>query len=255
MPLSRGDSRLAALYTRSIEVILRADTVMDTQTTWYQFRIEGRLGSRWASWFEGLTLRHGEGDETVLSGAIQDQAALHGVLMKIRDLGLPLIEVRRMDPGTVEGFSSRSHSHVHTEKESAMTRDEAVAYIKDVEFGYVATVGADGAPRVRPVAIKDIYGDSIYFFTFRNTRKVAEVATNPNVEVVWSKPGSMSQVRIRGTLAEETDGEIQAQFKADNPMVSRMLPPGAEGLFLLYRLSPETVEMAKTLGPYEQLAW
>ena len=136
-----------------------------------------------------------------------------------------------------------------------MNRDEAVAYIKDVEFGYLATTDADGRPRVRPVGMKDIYGDAIYFFTFRNTRKVAEITANPQVEVVWSKPGTMSQVRVSGAMVEETDPAVQAQFKADNPMVGKLLPPGAEMLFLLYKLLPDTVEAAATLAPYDQVAW
>ena len=136
-----------------------------------------------------------------------------------------------------------------------MNRDEAIAYIKEVEFGYLATVGTDNAPRVRPVGIKDVYGDALYFFTFRNTRKAAEVAANPQVEVAWSKPGTMSQVRISGTMAEEVDPAIQQRFKDDNPMVAKLLPPGAEGLFLLYRLDPQKVEAAQTLGPYTEVAW
>lgn len=136
-----------------------------------------------------------------------------------------------------------------------MTRDEVIAYVQDVEFCYLATVGADSQPRVRPVGMKTIYGNSLYFFTFGNTRKVAEIEGNPQVEVVWSKPGTMSQVRMRGTLEVEQDPAIQQRFKGDNPMVSKLLPQGAEHLFLLYRLRPEQVEMARTLGPYTEVAW
>jgi hypothetical protein len=55
------------------------------------------LSASWASWFEGLEIRH-EDDETVLAGTLADQTALHGVLMRIRDLGLPLISVSRLAP-------------------------------------------------------------------------------------------------------------------------------------------------------------
>lgn len=136
-----------------------------------------------------------------------------------------------------------------------MNRDEAIAYIKEVEFGYLATIGTDNAPRVRPVGMKDVYGDALYFFTFRNTRKAAEVAANPQVEVVWSKPGTMSQVRVRGTMVEEADPAVCRRFKDDNPMVAKLLPPGAEGLFLLYKLEPQMVEAAQTLGPYTEVTW
>jgi uncharacterized pyridoxamine 5'-phosphate oxidase family protein len=136
-----------------------------------------------------------------------------------------------------------------------MTREEVIAYIQEVEFGYLATVDADRAPRVRPVGIKTVYGDDLYFFTFAMTRKVAEIEGNPQVEVVWSKLHEMSQVRIRGKMALEEAPEIQQRFKEDNPIVARMLPPGAPDLFRLYRLQPEVVEMAMGMVPYTQVAW
>jgi len=61
----------------------------------YSFRVQGHLDQERSSWFDGLTLTHTTDGETLLSGPIVDQAALHGVLVKIRDLGLPLLEVRR----------------------------------------------------------------------------------------------------------------------------------------------------------------
>jgi hypothetical protein len=62
----------------------------------YEIRVEGHLSSSWSSWFEGLIVRHEASGETVLCGPIVDQAALHGVLMRIRDLSLPLVAVRRV---------------------------------------------------------------------------------------------------------------------------------------------------------------
>jgi hypothetical protein len=62
----------------------------------YEIRVEGHIGDSWSSWFEGMTIRHEGSGETVLSGMLVDEAALHGVLMKIRDLGLPLVEVKRL---------------------------------------------------------------------------------------------------------------------------------------------------------------
>jgi hypothetical protein len=64
----------------------------------YEIRIQGVLGERWAAWFEGLQVR-AEGTDTVLSGPLADQAALHGVLARIGDLGIRLISVHRSDPG------------------------------------------------------------------------------------------------------------------------------------------------------------
>ena len=63
----------------------------------YEIRVEGTLDSCWEAWFDGLQVRN-ERSETVLSGLLIDQPALQGVLAKIRDLGLCLISVRRMDP-------------------------------------------------------------------------------------------------------------------------------------------------------------
>jgi hypothetical protein len=64
----------------------------------YQIRIEGHLGPRWSGWFEGLTITP-EGDgETLLTGPVADQAALHGLLRKVRDLGMPLISAVRVKP-------------------------------------------------------------------------------------------------------------------------------------------------------------
>jgi hypothetical protein len=68
------------------------------EPAWYEIRVESVLDSRWASWFDGLRVSD-DGDQTVISGLITDQPALHGLLARIRDLGLCLISVRRdMDP-------------------------------------------------------------------------------------------------------------------------------------------------------------
>jgi uncharacterized pyridoxamine 5'-phosphate oxidase family protein len=137
-----------------------------------------------------------------------------------------------------------------------MTRQEVEAYIREVKFGYLATVDADNAPRVRPVGIKDIYGDDLYFFTFVTTRKVAEIDNNPKVEVVWSRLFDQSQVRISGTMVVEEDQAIQQRFKEDNPIVANLLPEGAPpDLFRLYKLQPEVVHAAQGLVPYTEVAW
>ena len=63
----------------------------------YEIRVEGILDQRWTAWFEGLEVGCDDG-QTVISGRVADQAALHGVLNRICDLGLVLISVRRSDP-------------------------------------------------------------------------------------------------------------------------------------------------------------
>ena len=65
----------------------------------YQIRIKGHLGRQWTDWFEGLTITPEDNGETLLTGPVVDQAALHGVLRKVRDLGMPLISVMRVVPG------------------------------------------------------------------------------------------------------------------------------------------------------------
>ena len=65
----------------------------------YAIRLSGQLDARWAAWFDGLTVQTPGDGTTVISGPIADQAALHGVLQRVRDLGLPLLSVERLDAG------------------------------------------------------------------------------------------------------------------------------------------------------------
>ncbi len=62
----------------------------------YQIRVQGHLDRGWSEWFEGMTITHVPGGETLLAGDLADQAALHGVLAKVRDLGLPLLAAQRV---------------------------------------------------------------------------------------------------------------------------------------------------------------
>ncbi|MGD8398810.1 MAG: hypothetical protein PVG11_08125 [Anaerolineae bacterium] len=63
-----------------------------------EIRIRGRIEEHWSSWFEDLTIEY-TGDETILSGAIADQASLYGLLSRLRDLGLPLLSVQSREEG------------------------------------------------------------------------------------------------------------------------------------------------------------
>jgi hypothetical protein len=65
----------------------------------YQIVLQGQISSQWSDWFEGFSLTLDEHGQTVLVGLVADQAALYGLLKKIRDLGIPLISVNRLDPG------------------------------------------------------------------------------------------------------------------------------------------------------------
>jgi len=65
----------------------------------YEIRLKGHLDTRWAAWFDGLTLTHHSDGSTIIGGPVADQAALYGLLQKARDLGLPLISVNYVEPG------------------------------------------------------------------------------------------------------------------------------------------------------------
>jgi hypothetical protein len=64
----------------------------------YQIRIEGHLGPQWTEWFGGMTITPEDEGDTLLTGPVEDQAALHGLLRKVRDLGIPLISATRLKP-------------------------------------------------------------------------------------------------------------------------------------------------------------
>jgi hypothetical protein len=64
----------------------------------YQIRIKGQLDSQWTDWFEGLTITLEEDGNTLITGPVIDQAALHGLLKKVRDLGMPLVSVGPIEP-------------------------------------------------------------------------------------------------------------------------------------------------------------
>ena len=68
----------------------------------YQIRIKGHLDSQWTDWFEGLTITLEEDGDTLLTGPVIDQAALHGLLKKVRDLGMPLVSVSPVEPGQAD---------------------------------------------------------------------------------------------------------------------------------------------------------
>ena len=62
----------------------------------HEIRVQGHLDKRWSDWLEGLTVTHESDGTTILAGPLADQAALHGVLSKLRDLALPIVSVRRV---------------------------------------------------------------------------------------------------------------------------------------------------------------
>ena len=81
----------------------------------YQIRIQGHLGRQWTDWFEGLTITLEEGGDTLLTGPVVDQAALFGLLKRVRDLGMPLLAVNRVECQQGD-TSDADESHHKTQK-------------------------------------------------------------------------------------------------------------------------------------------
>src|SRR6478672_7325101 len=77
----------------------------------YEIRLKGHLDDKWADWFEGLTITREDNGDTRLTGAVVDQAALHGLLRKVRDLGMPLLSVNRVKPSEAEASDVNETHH------------------------------------------------------------------------------------------------------------------------------------------------
>ena len=84
--------------------VKRASTqkVIQVRPLVYQIRIKGHLGRQWTDWFGDLTITLEDNGETLLTGSVVDQAALHGLLKKVRDVAMPLLSVNRVKPGQAD---------------------------------------------------------------------------------------------------------------------------------------------------------
>ena len=80
----------------------------------YEIRLKGHLSKRWAGWFDGLTITLEDNGDTLLTGPVIDQAALHGLLKKVRDLGMPLVSVSPLEhgPSTTLGTGQADQSDI-----------------------------------------------------------------------------------------------------------------------------------------------
>lgn len=87
------------------------------QSLIYQIRIAGHLGHQWADWFDGLTIQLQDSGETLLTGPVVDQAALHGLLRKVRDVGMPLLSVVRIQPGQAATSDVTETHHARAQEE------------------------------------------------------------------------------------------------------------------------------------------
>ena len=90
-----------------------------THPTHYEIRVEGHLPPQWADWFEGLTITLEENGDTLLTGPVIDQAALHGLLKKVRDLGMPLVSVVQVQINETHPYRSKKEIKMNTNKEPA----------------------------------------------------------------------------------------------------------------------------------------
>jgi len=89
-----------------------ASTEDQSEPELYEIRIKGHLDDRWSDWFGGLTITLEEDGNTLLTGPVVDQAALHSLLKKVRDLGMPLISVNFVNPGRAKNAGGQIVNHI-----------------------------------------------------------------------------------------------------------------------------------------------
>jgi len=105
-----------------------------SQPVVYQIRLKGHLGSQWTDWFGGLTITLEEDGDTLLTGPVVDQAALHGLLKKVRDLGMPLVSVNRVQFNETHPYRSKKGEKMNTIKGSPHGTNRKTAIIVGVLF-------------------------------------------------------------------------------------------------------------------------
>ena len=79
----------------------------------YEIRVRGHLGSRWSTWFDGMTLTCENDGSSIIRGSVVDQAALHGLLNQLRDLGITLVSLTPLAAGATTGRPTEAHDHTH----------------------------------------------------------------------------------------------------------------------------------------------
>ena len=114
----------------------------------YEIRLKGHLEARWSNRFEGLTITLEEDGNTLLSGSVADQAALHGLLKKVRDLGMPLVSVIQIQLDETHSYRSNKEKKMNTNRKTAII------------VGILFILGFAGA--FGPVAVKPILDDPMY---------------------------------------------------------------------------------------------
>ena len=95
----------------------------------YQIRIKGHLDPQWTDWFEGLTITLEEDGDTLLTGPVVDQAALHGLLKKVRDLGMPLVSVNQVQFNETHPYRSKKEKEMNTNKSTTRNRSKSKTFV------------------------------------------------------------------------------------------------------------------------------
>jgi hypothetical protein len=106
---------LVTTHDHNHELTTRQPGDDDAPAPRYEIRVKGHLGSRWASWFDGMNLTAEDDGTTVIQGPVVDQAALHGLLQSLRDLGITLLSLIRLaaDGALAQPSDSPNQSHHH----------------------------------------------------------------------------------------------------------------------------------------------
>ncbi len=146
-----------------------------TNAQYYEIRLKGHLEARWSNRFEGLTITLEEDGNTLLSGPVADQAALHGWLKKVRDLGMTLFSVVQVQLDETHSYRSKKGEKMNTTKGSPLGTNRKTAIIVGILF-ILGFAGAFG-----PVAVKPILDDPMY---------LAKIFENKNTVMV----GALSQL-------------------------------------------------------------
>ena len=137
-----------------------------------------------------------------------------------------------------------------------MNKAEAMEYIGKVHIGYLATIGTDNKPRVRPVGVSIFYGDDVYFFTLSIRSKHAEMQANPNVEMVWFTFEGEIQVHIKGKAVLVQDEALRQRFREQVGVIDKLVPEDLRQYYVLYKIQPEKVEMSQGFATsYTEIPW
>lgn len=127
-----------------------------SQPVVYQIRLKGHLGSRWADWFEGLTITLEEDGDALLTGPIIDQAVLHGLLKKVRDLGLPLISVNQVQFNETHPCYSKEGERMNVNSKTAKIQDRKVTLSTLWIFLSANYIYCDVLTHMDPLVIKEL---------------------------------------------------------------------------------------------------